>query len=634
MPTAGKPVEYRHDQMAKPNPKLPAHAVGDGPPAPTRGLRRLSSKPILLVLPLLATGLLLSLIQAPIDASFLAWVALVPFALACRGPIKTRWLALTAWLIGSVYWLINIYWIGPITVAGWLAMGIYVGALWPLLAIAVRQCRHWRIPLFVALPVLIVGSERLQGFPLGGFYWRLLGHSQYAHITLIQIADVFGVAGVSFLVAMVNGLLADVILFLRDRRTANSPAQRLAPARIVVGAVVAVVAIVGTVSYGRWRIGQTDQFVSQGPLVAAVQSNVPQSVKGSHAASSQIFDELMASSDAAIAAGAQLIVWPETMVQGFLQPELWPSVPGFDWTEDKAFYNALCEHARQDGVYVMVGAYGGDILRDGKGERYFGQYNSAYLYKPDGTRDPNRYDKIHLVLFGEYIPFRRSFNWLYQQLKRFAPSEYNYDYSLEHGTEYTLFEMTTPIHGTEPNVSHRFGVIICYEDAIPYVARNFSIDGQGHKRVDWLVNISNDGWFVRFQDEPPRVRPSTELPQHAVTCVFRAVENRLPILRSVNTGVSCLIDSLGRIRNGAIAASEGLPEQAMNRTGMTGWFVDQMPIDTRVTVYSRFGPWLDNTCAVVFIAPLVWPVVGTLANRRAKASRSKSTQSKKRASGR
>jgi apolipoprotein N-acyltransferase len=270
-------------------------------------------------------------------------------------------------------------------------------------------------------------------------------------------------------------------------------------------------------------------------------------------------------------------------------------------------------------------------MTDPQGEICLGQYNSAYLYRPDGTRDPNRYDKIHLVLFGEYIPFRRSFNWLYQQLKRFAPEEYNYDYSLEHGTHYTVYKMTTPIRATEPNGSpqppestYHFGTIICYEDAIPYVARNFALDGAGRKRVDWLVNISNDGWFVQFHDAPPHVVPSTELGQHAAICAFRAVENRLPVLRSVNTGVSCLIDSSGRIRNTPLASSEGFPAQAMQRTGMSGWFLDKMPIDPRVTFYSRHGQWLDASCAVAFVAVLVVPAVTALARRRAEKSAKRS----------
>jgi apolipoprotein N-acyltransferase len=171
----------------------------------------------------------------------------------------------------------------------------------------------------------------------------------------------------------------------------------------------------------------------------------------------------------------------------------------------------------------------------------------------------------------------------------------------------------------KPQTPYHFGVIICYEDSIPYVARNFALDPQGHKRIDWLVNISNDGWFVQFGKEPPRVIPSTELPQHAAICAFRAVENRLPIIRSVNTGISCLIESTGRIRDGYLAASDNFPRRTMERTAMAGWFLDRLPIDKRVTFYSRHGEWFADGCAVLFAAALVWPLGTRLIARRAKA---------------
>ncbi len=592
-----------------------------------------------LVLPFAASALLLSVIQAPTDWSFFAWVALVPFTWACAPSVRTRTLFLAAYAAGFFYWLANLYWLAPITVLGWITIGFYIGLLWPLLAVALRWCRRKGIPLFVALPILLVGAERLQGFPLGGFYWRLLGHSQYSNLSMIQIADIFGAGGVSFVVAMVNGALADLTILTRRRNAVGAPprgcpetlgqAQGPAPTGLVIlGMVITGVAVAATVLYGQWRLRQTPNCVTVGPRLAALQSNVPQSVKGSHEASQDIFDDLMASHTQAQAAGAELVVWPETMVQAMLDPLLWSRIPTWDWTQDRGFHQALGETA-QGKAYVLVGAHGGEILRDFQGELYLGQYNSAYLYRPDGTLDPNRYDKIHLVLFGEYIPFRRKFNWLYQQLKRFAPEEYNYDYSLEHGTHYTIFRMDrahVSSSDSQPQTSYHFGVLICYEDTIPYVARNFALDEQGRKRIDWLVNISNDGWFVRFPQDPPRVLPSTELPQHAAICAFRAVENRLAIVRSVNTGISCLIDSTGRIHDDCLASSDNFPAQAMQRTGMAGWFLDEMPIDKRVTFYSRHGQWLDTGCVIAFVALLTVPTAVRITRRKGGRPKQKSSR--------
>ncbi len=605
-----------------------------------------------------ASGGMLTAIQSPTDWSFLAWVAYVPFAAACTPRISGRRLGLAAFGVGFLYWLGNIYWITPITLIGWTAMGLYLGLFWLLLAIAVRFCRIKGIPMFLAMPILVVGVERLHGFPMGGFFWRFLGHSQYANLPVIQIADLVGAAGVSFVVAMVNGLLADLVLFWRSGRLRDhdSTKHRI-PYGLILGPVATVVMVAATVGYGQWRLKQTDQYLKEGPRVAALQSNVPQSVKRSFSKSGQLFDDLMVHSKAASGTGVDLIVWPETMVQGLLDPKLWPVLTG-DLDDDKAFHQALCDHARNN-AYLLVGALGGQAMRNPAGELYLGRYNSAYLYRPDGTRDPQRYDKIHLVLFGEYIPFRRSIPWVFDQLGKFLPEGYNPDYSLEHGKNYTIFEMSTPVGEGEPNSSagqsaggsikaeglgdgstvpvanhrqaalddatrarsgqsppYRFAVIICYEDTVPYIARTFALDDQGRKRVDWLVNISNDGWFVRFMKDPDRVVPSTELPQHAAICAFRAVENRLPILRSVNTGISCLIESTGRIRNGYLASSDGFPTNAMARTGLTGWFSDKMPIDTRVTFYSRHGEWFANGCSAVLIAVVVGPWAPRLIRRK------------------
>ena len=305
------------------------------------------------------SGILLTVIQAPIDWSFLAWVALVPFALACSPVVKPRRLALLALGVGYLYWLGNVYWIVPITKIGWLAMSLYLAVFWVLPALAVRFARAKGFPLFIALPILVAGWERLQGFPMGGFYWRFLGHSQYQNLAMIQIADILGAAGVSFVVAMVNGLLADLILAARAHASnrpivcltdtpseaihvypwqvwtilrfvirdavpvllAGGKASSLKSLSLRTGVVVAVVA--ATFLYGHWRLGQGERCVTEGPLVASLQSNVPISVKRSFEASEDIFEELMAKSRAAASAGADLIVWPETMVQGYLQPELW-----------------------------------------------------------------------------------------------------------------------------------------------------------------------------------------------------------------------------------------------------------------------------------------------------------------------
>ncbi|HUU16761.1 MAG TPA: apolipoprotein N-acyltransferase [Sedimentisphaerales bacterium] len=567
---------------------------------------------LLCALPFIASAVMLTVIQVPISWSLLAWVSFVPFILACSPDAKHRRLALVSYVISLCYWLGNLYWLIPVTIAGWIAFCLYTAALWPILALCLRYCRIKKIPLFLASAVLIVGIEQMQGLFLGGFFWRFLAHSQYQNIPLIQIADIFGTAGISFLIAMVNGLLAELIIAAVschpfDKLRAGSERSEGSPLpvkimrffvslRMTIFLKIAVVcaAVVATIIYGRWRISQEDQCIQPGPYVASLQSNVPQSVKRTFKSSEDLFNGLMEHSKASAQAGAELIVWPETMVQATLNPEVLRLLePSHTW---KVFDERLREHSK-DTAFVLVGAYGGmPEIRENLEIYLAKRYNSAFLYNIDGTKAPQSYNKIHLVPFGEFLPFRKNCLWLYNFLMKFTP--YNYDYSLDAGSKYTVFEMT----GQGPEAqAYKFGVMICYEDTVPEIARRFAIDKQGTKRLDWLVNISNDGWFVRFKDE--KVLPSAELAQHAAVCAFRAVENRLAILRSVNTGISCLIDSSGSIRYGFVAGN--LPPQTMARTGMPGWFLDRIMIDKRTTFFSKFGEWLGFCCEVCLILLII-----------------------------
>ncbi|MCX5632365.1 MAG: hypothetical protein NTW93_01605, partial [Phycisphaerae bacterium] len=157
-----------------------------------------------------ASAILLTVIQQPFNLSFLAWVALVPFVIGCLISEKIWPTVLFAYLVSLVYWLGNLYWIILVTIPGGVAFCIYIALYWPILAICLRYCVQRKVPLWFALPILVVGAEAFQGLCFRGFGWRYLGHSQYANITIIQIADIFGAAAVSFLIAMVNGFIADL----------------------------------------------------------------------------------------------------------------------------------------------------------------------------------------------------------------------------------------------------------------------------------------------------------------------------------------------------------------------------------------------------------------------------------------
>jgi apolipoprotein N-acyltransferase len=289
------------------------------------------------------------------------------------------------------------------------------------------------------------------------------------------------------------------------------------------------------------------------------------------------------------------------MVQAILDPQVLRLLD--ESHSYKLFDKAIRQHAGQ-GAYVLVGAYGGnprigenfDIIRIAQ------KYNSAFLYTPEGNQAPQKYYKIHLVPFGEILPFE-NVAFIHNLLLKMSP--YDFDYTIDAGTEFTVFPM-------QPG-SYKFGVMICYEDAVPVMARRFALDKEGNKRIDWLVNISNDGWFVRFKNGG--VLPSSELAQHTAVCAFRAVENRVAILRSVNTGISCLIDTLGRIKDGYRAGN--LPQRAFDRQGVAGWFADAVPIDARTTFFSKYGQWLDFSCQLCVAGLIIAQVVEQPINKKA-----------------
>jgi apolipoprotein N-acyltransferase len=560
-------------------------------------------KILFLIVCFLTSAILLTVIQSPFNLGYLAWFALVPFVLgsllaepvenvpifstpvlsgiewAKRPKEKIGSILLAAYVISFFYWLGNLYWLMLTTVPGWIAFCLYMALYWPILAASLRHCLRMKIPLWISLPVLIVCAESLQGLIFNGFDWRYLGHSQYKNIAIIQIADIFGASGVTFLVAMVNGLIAEAVIDLKEKRF-------LTPANNV-GVFLTALAVSSAIFYGQFRIAQTADFVEAGPRIGVVQSNVPVKAGEETDPFENTFINMLSDSrDCLLSVSPGIIIWPETMVEAVLDDSYLNLAAENDIA--KIFHNALVRHSNQ-GVYLLVGAFAGDAVIQDDRIKLATNYNSAFLYEPNSVGPRQVYNKMHLVPFGEYIPLIDILPFLNRFFIMLTP--YDYDYALDAGDKYTVFEMDST------DKTYRFGVMICYEDTVPKIASNLTLDRNKDKQIDWLVNISNDGWFVRRREG--KIIATTELAQHMAISVFRAVENRVPIFRSVNTGISCYIDSLGRIHNDYIAGT--LAEKTAERIGQNGWFVDQVFIDKRVTFFSRAGQELEVACAVCLI---------------------------------
>jgi apolipoprotein N-acyltransferase len=197
-------------------------------------------------------------------------------------------------------------------------------------------------------------------------------------------------------------------------------------------------------------------------------------------------------------------------------------------------------------------------------------YNSAVLIRPDGTL-AGRYDKLHRVVFGEYIPLVETFPWL----RNLTP--FGAHFGIDAGLACAVFDHN----------GFRFAPIICFEDTVPQLVRTImnttsEATPAGPRRVDFLVNLTNDGWF----------HGSSELDQHLITAAFRCVECRTPMVRAVNTGISAFIDGDGVIRRKALGLKNG--ESKLEEAVV----VDNVPLDTRRSPYLAGGDWFPGVCLV------------------------------------
>jgi apolipoprotein N-acyltransferase len=544
--------------------------------------------------PALASGGLLWLSFFPVNWGWLGWVALVPLLTLVRSKARPRWVYLGAWAGGLSFYVPALQWMrvaDPRMYFTWAGLSVYCSLFFPLALYLIRLLdRRTRMRFVVAVPVVWTALEFFRSFFAGGFPWYLLAHTQHDQSAVIQVADITGAWGVSFLAAAVNALLCQAYLAWRGRPMTSQTG-------LVTGGVALAAVLTGVLYYGAWRMGQAN--FRPGPRVALVQGNLPQYLKNNPSNVQTVRAHYDTLSDLAAKATPDLLIWPETSM-----PEVWQEVwPWGPRPESRAMGQ---EVARRFRAPVLLGLNSADWgperaigARSAEPELVARLHNSALLVDARGDA-VTRYDKIHRVPFGEYVPLRDVLpfmNW-------FAP--YDFDYGVTAGTRATRF----PAMPRDPErVPVSFGVVICYEDTDPAVTRlNAGADGQ--PPADFLVNISNDGWF----------EGTSEHEQHLAVCRFRAVECRRPVARAVNMGVSALIDGNGRVlapeRIGSASVDSGVgpepatagvweagPESGPLPPGRWGQFkkvagvlLATVPLDPRTSFYARCGDWLPWTC--------------------------------------
>ena len=579
------------------------YAVLEGSPAAAPGMVKSNRAAFWLtpVLALASAGLLL-LSFAPLNCWPLAYIALVPWMLVLVITPKRWWGLLWCSLSGVVFFGVAAYWVAIAEGVAYLALEPYLWLYFLVAAIALGGKRGllWHhVPAWVALPVIWVALEYARAYIFSGFPWFYLGHTQYRQIRLIQIVDLTGEYGVSFFVAMVNGAIVDVLRWLLRLHRNESVAQASQPVqlekpcgarRAAIAVLAVVVTLAGLLGYGTWRLDQARTCTHPGPVIGLVQLAFGISLDGSNDAEKVFNDHLSMSEN--LAGNCQLVLWPETMLPkglnpeviqadfaGMKSPELYCLTEKFMGPREK-WDNILTDQdkvriflervirgvdsggGKLDGLSLQAQArrigelskkLGCPVLAGGAGvvrnSRPIDDHDlwitqNLSLWFDGDYRAVDQYAKVHLVPFGEYVPFKYSWQGLYNLLRWFVPPVME---QLEPGTKYNHFTLKVP--GIEPGVSgkspapsrtFRIATPICYEGAFARVCRAMVYQG-GAKSVDILANMSNDGWFIR------NGKGTTEQFQHLSLYVFRAIENRVPVVRAVNTGISASIDSCGRI---------------------------------------------------------------------------------------
>ncbi|MCX5668262.1 MAG: apolipoprotein N-acyltransferase [Candidatus Omnitrophica bacterium] len=546
----------------------------------------------------------------PFNVWMFAWVALIPLFKALEGqkPLKAF---LIAYLTGFLFFLGTIYWLAHVSLPGMFIVVAYLALYFGFFGLAItilssnRPASSLRGPkgrsnpafkeiasvaslprndglffeLLFLIPATWVALEWARSYVFTGFGWALLGYSQSYNLPIIQIADVTGTYGVSFLIVMFNGAAFFAIKNLRNKKGSFIPIAMTA---------VLMIAVLG---YGLLRLNNV--FTGEKIKVSVVQGNIPQDQKWDERFTARILEKYTALTVSSAAEKPDLIIWPETSVPGFIDPSTpLPStslgmVRGMVSSSNHRVnpeqgrgiedQNNLLEWvrglARLADAPLLVGA---PRYEEVNGRELY--YNSAFLILKDGS-PAQAYDKIHLVPFGEYVPLKNLFFFV----SRFAPRPIG---DFVGGKEFTVLRFPVERSVKEKDRNWKlmkragFGCLICFEDIFPHLARALVKNNAG-----FLVNITNDAWFGK----------SSAAYQHAEASVFRAVENRVNVIRAANTGLSCFIDQKGRIVSKVSKEDKDL--------FIDGFKAQEIVLSRTRTLYTAYGDIFAYLC--IFFTVLV-----------------------------
>jgi len=542
----------------------------------------------------ICSGILYAACFAPFNLTWFCWIALTPLIAAIwfsGAESRYPWLRnlLLGYVAGLTFFWIVFSWLTTVTVLGWFVLEFYMAlyfAIWAwfcgllrpragrrksagsgkwgeMLAQArttatpapspwVKSTNNLRLAFVLAAAWTTV--EWLRGWVFSGFGWNNLGVALHDYWPLIQITDLTGVAGLSFLVAFANV----IVLTTAYRLVVEARTRVMRPH---FDFTVTMAAIVGVLIFG---LRATQISPPTKPLrVAAVQSNVPQTQKFDPQFTRRIFDQFRRLSEIALRSNPppDLLVWPESSMPG---PVL----------ADQESYKFVMDLAASADTDLLLGTI--DVDQQDV-------YNAALLVS-DGGEHVQVYRKIHLVAFGEYVPGRHTVPLLAQIVGNQVPADF------KAGKEPTVFTLT--------NSEIHVAPLICFEDTIGELTRQFVLPNETSPGANLIVDVTNDGWFQR----------SAGSHQHLANAIFRCAETRRPMIRAANTGVTCFINQFGRVTQ-MLRDDTG---STFTEGVLTGEI--KVPTEQELTFYVRHGELFAKMCAVITLIAIAI-VFGARASR-------------------
>jgi apolipoprotein N-acyltransferase len=585
------------------------------------------------LLPALFSAGLLWLCYFPVAWGWLGFVALAPLLCLVRAEGRARNIYWSAWAGGLLFFWPVLQWMRVADFRmyfTWAMLATYCSLYFPAAIYLIRKLdRGTSLPLIITVPVVWTALEFLRSFLLTGFAWYYLGHTQHAFLPMIQIADVAGAYGVTFLVAAANAWIFELLFrqtwfkkyfclgvekkptdvtFCAENR---KPKTENRSSWLAIQGLAVFLAIAAALFYGFWRLNQEDFL--PGPRVALLQGNIPQALRnaGNNTAQFDINKHYLELCQVALKQQPRpdLLVWPETSfpkpwydVSSKLPPEQIPEHWVQRGAEIQTIISVMAETMKTNS---LIGVNARILDEQGKSH----QYVSALLVTSDGNWE-QRYDKIHRVPFGEFVPFK---DWplIGAVMNYFAPYEEGYE--VRQGEHLTRFKLG----------KYHFGVVICFEDTDPFMGRQYGRQDADGPPVDFLVNTSNDGWF----------HGTSEHDEHLAICRFRAIECRRAVARSVNMGISAVIDSNGKVLQPRLFGHSGpcqswevveengqVPELPPGRWSefkkVPGVVGATIPIDSRVSLYAYLGDWLPWMCWAVIAVGIALAIRRSRQQRR------------------